>query len=248
MYHAVTVRLDKHFSDGLTVLVSFTGAKMMDDSAAAVTYLGPNSGTRADQYNRHLEWSVSPQDISRTLVTSFLYELPFGKGKTFLNTAPRVANLLVSGWQVNGIVTWQTGTPIVLSPASYTTGLNTLSERPDNNGHSAVLSNRSLNEWFDTSVFSTPAPFTLGNAGRTLPDVRNPGITNADLSLFKNNYFGHEGRYNVQFRLEAFDSLNHALFAAPDANINDSTFGAVSSTNGNVTSERQVQLAVKFLF
>ena len=248
IYHGFTTRINKRYSNGLNFLLAFTASKSMDDSAAAVTYLGPNSGTRADQYNNHLEWAVSPQDVSRNLVASFTYELPFGKGKAFANSAPGFANALINGWQVNGIITWQTGTPIVLAPASYTTGLNTLSERPDNNGHSASIGNQTINRWFNTSVFSTPAPFTIGSAGRTLPDVRNPGITNADLSLFKNNYFGHNERYNVQFRLEAFDAFNHPLFAAPDTNINDSNFGAVTSTNGNVTSERQVQLAIKFLF
>jgi hypothetical protein len=248
MYHAFTTRINKRYSNGLSFLLSFTAAKGMDDSAAAVTYLGPNSGTRADQYNRRLEWAVSPQDISRSLVASFTYDLPFGKGKAFANSAPRFVNGLIGGWQVNGIITWQTGTPIVLMPASYTTGLNTLNERPDNNGQSAAISNQNINHWFNTSVFSTPAPFTIGSAGRTLPDVRNPGIANADLSLFKNNRFGHNERYNVQFRLEAFNALNHPLFAAPDTNINDSNFGIVTSTNGNVTAERQVQLALKFLF
>ncbi len=248
MYHGFTTRINKRYSYGLNFLLAFTASKSMDDSAAAVTYLGPNSGTRADQYNRRLEWSVSPQDISRNLVASFTYELPFGKGKHFASDTPRIANALIAGWQVNGIITWQTGTPIVLAAASYTTGLNTLAERPDNNGHSAGISNPTINRWFNTSVFSTPAPFTIGSAGRSLPDVRNPGITNADLSLFKNNYFGHSERYNLQFRIEAFDALNHPLFAAPDTNINDSTFGVISSTNTNATSERQVQLAVKFLF
>ncbi len=245
-YHGFTTRINKRYSNGFNFLLAFTASKSMDDSAAAVTYLGPTSGTRADQYNRRLEWAVSPQDISRNLVASFTYELPFGKGKAFANSAPRFADALIKGWQVNGIITWQTGTPIVLGAASYTTGLNTFSERPDNNGHSAAIGDPTINHWFNTSVFSTPAPFTIGNVGRTLPDVRNPGVTNADLSLFKNNYFGHNERYNVQFRLEAFNALNHPLFAAPDTNINDSNFGVITSTSG--TAERQVQLAIKFLF
>ncbi len=248
MYHAVTVRLNKRFQNGLSFLVSYTGAKLMDNSAAAVTYLGPNSGTRADQYNLHLEWAVSPQDISHDLVTSFTYELPFGRGKMFASSAPGLVDKVISGWQVNGIISWESGTPVVLMPATYTTGLNTLNERPDNNGHSAAVANPTIGSWFNTSVFYTPPPFTIGTAGRTLPDVRNPGITNADLSLFKNNYFGHNERYNLQFRVEAFNALNHPLFNAPDTNINDSTFGQVTSTNPNVPSERQVQLAVKFLF
>lgn len=248
MYHGFTTRINKRYSNGLSFLLAFTASKSMDNSAAAVTYLGPNSSTRADQYNRRLEWSVSPQDISRNLVVSFGYDLPFGRGKAFANSVARLVNGLIGGWQVNGIITWQTGTPIVLAPASYTTGLNTSPQRPDNDGQSAGLGNATIDRWFNQSVFSTPAPFTIGNTGRTLPDVRNPGITNADLSLFKNNRFGRNERYNVQFRLEAFNSLNHPLFAAPDTSINDSNFGVVTSTNSSTTAERQVQLALKFLF
>jgi hypothetical protein len=246
MYHGFTVRLDKRLSNGLTFLVSFTASKTMDNSAAAVTYLGPTSGTRADQYNGRLEWAVSPQDVSRTVVSSIVYELPFGKGRRFLKGMPRYANALVTGWQANGILTFSTGTPIVLNAAVNQTGIFTMNERPNNNGQSASVSNQSIGQWFNTSVFSQPAAFTIGTAGRTLPDVRNPGVTDADLSLFKNNYFGKENRYNFQFRIEAFNALNHTQFGTANANIqNGASFGTITSTG---VSARQVQLAAKFVF
>ena len=245
-YNGVIARLDKRFSNGLTFLISFTGGKAMDNSAAAVNYLGATSGTRADQYNRRLEWSISPQDLSRSLVASFVYDLPFGKGRKFVNAAPRVANLLITGWQVNGILTFQTGTPIVLSGALNQTNLFTGSQRPDNNGHSAALSHATIAEWFNTSVFSQPQPFTIGNTSRTLPDVRNPGVASADLSLFKNNYFGKESRYNLQFRIEAFNALNHTQFGGPNTSLQaGSAFGTITSTG---IPARVVQLAAKFNF
>lgn len=247
MYHGFIVRLDRRFSNGLAFTLAFTGSKTMDNSAAAVTYLGPTSGTYIDQYNGRLQWSVSPQDVSRSVVSSFVYDLPFGKGKPFANSAPRFANALISGWQVNGILTFQSGTPVVLQPAVNQTGIFTDNQTPDNNGHSATLANPSINGWFNTSVFSQPAAFTLGNTGRALPDVRNPGITNADISLFKNNYFGSEQRYNLQLRVESFNAMNHPLFAAPNTSIQSgSAFGTITSTAG--TASRQVQLAVKFLW
>jgi hypothetical protein len=246
MYHAWTLRLNKRFTNGLTFLVSFTGAKMMDDAAAAVTYLGPVSGTREDQYNGHLEWSISPQDISRQMVASFVYELPFGKGKKFANGAPRGANLLVSGWQANGIISWGTGTPIVLSGAQNSmAALFAFGQRPDNNGQSAKLSDPTIARWFNTSVFSQPPLFTFGDTSRTLPDVRNPGISTANLSLFKNNYFGPDNKYNLQFRAEAQNALNHPQFGGPDVNITDGTFGQI---NGSANAARQIQLALKFNF
>ncbi|HVW83416.1 MAG TPA: hypothetical protein VHB50_02000, partial [Bryobacteraceae bacterium] len=246
MYNALTVRIDKRFSNGLTFLVSFTGSKTMDNSAAAVTYLGPTSGTRADQYNGRLEWAVSPQDVSRSVVTSFVYELPVGHGQKYWNNAPRLANALIGGWQANGILTFSTGTPVVMGAAINQTGIFTVNQRPDNNGHSAALSHQTINQWFNTSVFYQPPPFTIGTAGRTLPDVRNPGVANADLSLFKNNYFGAKERYNLQLRIEAFNALNHTQFGVANSGIqNGAAFGTITSTG---ISARQVQLAAKFMF
>ncbi len=245
-YNGIIARLDKRFSNGLTFLVSFTGGKTMDDSAASVTYLGSVSSTRADQYNRRLEWSVSPQDVSKNLVSSFVYELPFGKGKRFANNAPRFANLLVTGWNVNGIISAHTGTPIVLSSATNQTQLNTAAQRPDNTGQSALLSNPTINRWFNTSVFYQPPQFTIGNTSRTLPDVRNPGATNADISFFKNNYIGGERSKNIQFRAELFNSLNHPQFSAPNTSINGGTaFGTITSL---ATPSRIIQLAIKYAF
>jgi hypothetical protein len=248
VYNAVIVRLDKRFSNGLTFLLSFTGGKGMDDSASSVGYLGPISGTRADQYNRRLEWSISPQDISKSLIGSFLYQLPLGKGKKFVNSAPRLANAFIAGWEVNGIVTLQTGTPVVLGPVVNQTNLFTAPQRPDNTGQSAQLSNPTIDRWFNTSVFYQPPPFTIGNTSRTLPDVRNPGIKTADLSLFKNNYFGKENRYNLQFRIEAFNAFNHPNWNTANTSVQGgSAFGTIASTNPNVPN-RVVQLAAKFNF
>ncbi len=246
IYHGMIVRLDKRFSNGLSFTVAFTGSKTMDNSAAAVTYLGPTSGTYINQYNGALQWSVSPQDVSRSVVSSFVYDLPFGKGKQFINSAPRFANLLVSGWQVNGILTFQDGTPVVLGAAVNQTGIFAFNQTPDNTGHSAAISNPTINQWFNTSVFYQPPEFTFGNTSRSLPDVRNPGVDNADLSLFKNNYFGSTERYNLQFRIEAFNSINHPQFGSPNASIQaGSAFGTITY---DANSNRQVQLVVKFLW
>ncbi len=72
-------------------------------------------------------------------------------------------------------------------------------------------------------------------------------MNNWNISFFKNNYFGAEGRFNLQFRVEMFDAFNHPQFGAPDANVNDGTFGSINSM-GSFYSPRNVQLALKFLF
>jgi hypothetical protein len=118
-----------------------------------------------------------------------------------------------------------------------------------NNGESARITGGStdsrLSQWFDTSVFSQPPSFTFGATGRALPDVRNPGLRNTDLSIFKNTYFGPDGRLNLQYRLEMFNAFNTPQFAAPGASLNTAAFGVIS---GTAVAPRQIQMALKLLW
>jgi hypothetical protein len=248
MYNAFTAKFDKRFSHGLTVLASFTGAKMEDNSTSAVNYLGATSQTFANQFNPRAEWAVSAQDVSRILVVSYTYELPFGRGKAYLGNASRIANGFIGGWQTQGIVQWDSGTPVVLASPGNNTHIGTFAQRPLWSGQDAKISDPTLNRWFNTSVFSQLPNFMIGNAPRTIPDVRVPGISNWDLSFFKNNHFGTDGRFNLQFRVEMFNAFNHPWFGAPDANVNDGArFGTITGMASDY-SPRNIQLAVKFLF
>src|SRR5262249_47181664 len=154
------------------------------------------------------------------LVFNYTYELPLGKGRRLLtNLGP--ANGLISGWELSGIYTAQSGTPLGLTTASNLTGNFTditdvygtyqCNCRPNNNGQSAKLTTpikSRLTQYFNTAVFSQPAAYTYGNAGRTLPDVRNEWINNLDFTLAKNTRFGRDGKYNVQIRASAFNVAN----------------------------------------
>lgn len=245
-YNAFTAKLDTRSFHGLSLLAAFTAAKTTSNSAASVTYLGPTSGTFANAYAPQNEWSLDPADLSHTFVVSYTYELPVGHGKAVLGNAGAFANGILGGWQTQGIVTWNSGTPLVLAAVNNQTQIFTFSQRPDWNGQDAKVSNPTHSKWFNTSVFSQPGPFTIGNAPRTIPNVRTPGYNNFDLSLFKNVRFGNGERYNAQFRAELFNAFNHPLWGGPDMNVNDSTFGVISG--GPINSSRQMQLAVKFNF
>jgi hypothetical protein len=153
---------------------------------------------------------------------------------------------LIGGWQINGISTYQTGFPISVTAQNTCTncGINTL--RPNNNGQSAERSgpvSQRLNKYFDTSVFSAPAPFTLGNVARTLPDVRGPSSQNLDFSLFK--IFRPVERMTVTFRAEAFNVLNQVVFGVPNTTQNSNQFGVISS---QANSPRTIQFGLKLLF
>lgn len=258
MYHGMTVRADKRFSRGVSVLIAYTTGKGMDDSASSVNYLGQVAGGRLDPYNRKLEWSLSSMDVAQRFVASFVYELPFGKGKALFNQLPRGLNMLVTGWQANGIVTVQSGLPLIIrgAPGNINPGST---QRPISAGRPARITGGTTDErlarWFDTTQFLNPvdvygsalAPFRYGNLGRVMPDLRAPGNRIADLSLFKNTYFGPEGKWNLQFRAEAFNASNTPQFGAPNTNITSrgsGGFGSISSAG----QARQVQMALKLIF
>jgi hypothetical protein len=114
----------------------------------------------------------------------------------------------------------------------------------NNNGHSAKITGGStdsrINQWFDTSVFSQPAAYTFGTAGRTLPDVRVPGLNTTDLSIFKT--FRLLERLNLQYRVEMFNAFNTTQFGRPGPGFGYGSFGVISST---AVSPRQIQMALK---
>jgi len=118
--------------------------------------------------------------------------------------------------------------------------------RPNNNGQSAKLDGNiesRLTRYFNTGVFSQPSPFTFGNTGRTLPDVRGPGVNNLDYSIFKD--FKPLEKMTIQFRAEAFNLLNKPQFGFPNSSLSSGQFGVISS---QANSPRQLQLALKVLF
>jgi hypothetical protein len=246
-YHGFTLKLDKRFSHGLALLMAYSFQKTMSDTDSAVGFLGQVSGGPLDAYNLRNEWAVDAQNVRQAFVTSGVYDLPFGKGKAFLNSAPKGANLIVSGWQLNGIVTLSQGLPIPIGcNACLTNGIGA-GQRVSSTGQSAQISDQSLARWFNTSVFTVPAAYSLGNLARTLPDVTGPGVSTADLSLFKNNYFGRDNRYNAQFRTEWFNAFNHPQFGMPGTGFGGGNFGQITGTSGN-DSSRVIQMAVKFIF
>jgi len=124
-------------------------------------------------------------------------------------------------------------------------------QRPNSAGRSAAkdgpvesrLGGVSGGPWFDTTAFRQPASFTIGNAPRTLPDVRTDTIKNWDFSLFKS--FKITERFNLQYRAELFNFLNTPTFSLPQRSFVSSDFGVVSAT---LNLPRQVQMGLRLTF
>jgi hypothetical protein len=170
------------------------------------------------------------------MTVSYVYVLPFGKGRTLLNHGG-VANFLAGGWQTNGIATVQTGLPLIQT--STTNGTNS---RPDRIANGTLdSSKRSLAHWFDTTAFTTPALYTYGKAGRNI--LFGPGRVNFDMSVFK--YFPVREQVRFQLWGEAFNIFNTAQFGQSNASVGNVQAGVINNTVGN---PRQLQVALRFAF
>ncbi len=241
-YHALGLRFERRFSNGLFLQASYTTAKLIDDSSAqnaSVTQSFQNA------YDLRSERSLSAQDISQRFVLSFLAPLPFGNGQPLLPTLHPVLNSLIGGWQITGIFTRQSGLPIGLTAPNTSNSFGG-GQRPNSTGKSAALSGapqQRLSRFFDTAQFTQPAPFTFGNVARSLPDVRGPGLSSVDLSLLKAFRLWETG--TLQLRAEAFNLTNTPSFGLPGTVLNTPTFGVIAS---QVNAPRQVQLALRLEF
>ena len=235
MYHSFQMRVEKRFAKGFTILGSFTAAKNINDTGQDGS--GPTAGI-LDHTNLRLERSLDPQDVSKRLVISGVYELPFGRGKWIGNTMPKALDFIVGNWQMNGIASFQSGFPLVMG--------STGGVRPNRVTKGEELSGRAqdrLLRWFDTSAFAVPAAFTYGNSSRTTPDFRTHGTANYDISIFKN--FPITETFRAQFRFESFNTFNRVQFAAPNTTAGAAAFGQVTAQSN---PPRQLQLALKLIF
>ncbi len=251
IYHALLFTAERRFQSGLVLLFSYTNGKLISDSVVTPINFGPGLeqvgivGYQDGLAARNLERAIDPTDISQRGVISLVYELPFGKGRKFGANVNRVANVLIGGWQLNNITTMQTGVPLTISGAN-----NFRAGRPNSTGSSAKIDNPTAARWFDTTQFVNPPNFTLGTIGRTLPDVRSPGVFNMDLSAIKDTRLTEALR--LQFRAEAFNWLNNVnlglpnmgFSAGPDGRNQSAAFGTIVSAR----DARIVQFGLKLIF
>src|SRR5262249_47185062 len=149
-------------------------------------------------------------DVRHRFVTSYAYELPFGKGHRWLANAGPLAHVL-GGWQINGILTTQAGRPV--TPTFSVNVANARgTQRPDRIASGTLeYGSRTVTRWFDTTAFVSPTGFAFGNSGRNI--LTGPRLSVWDFSLFKAIPI-HE-RIHLQFRYESFNVLNHANFGVP---------------------------------
>ncbi|MBI3471842.1 MAG: TonB-dependent receptor [Candidatus Solibacter usitatus] len=230
-YHSLQIKSERRFSGGLSYLAAFTFSKLIDVG---------QQGYRDPLKNRNLDRGIGPDSSPYRFTAAYTYELPFGRGRRWMNTN-RGLDLVLGGWETNGILTAQAGFP--LTPGvSFNTCVCGSASLPNVSGQANLSkSERTLDKWFRTEAFSAPALYTIGNAGRGL--IWGPGLWNIDFTLSK--YFAVTERFRVQLRAEAYNITNTPYFANPNVTQGTGTFGRVTAVSN---SPRQVQMAMKLHF
>jgi hypothetical protein len=226
-YHALQVTLQRRYSNGFSLMGSYTNSKLIDEVSSSGGVQGSGADDyRLGKYNRRLDRGLDRGDISQRLVISSLYELPFGKKSN------SVLARFIRGWQANQITTAQTGDPLEIRGASNLTGIN----YPDILRDPTLYGeNRGVLKWFDTDAFRNPADWTVGNVGRSLPATRGPGMISSNVSLFKN--FRVTERLKTEFRAEAFNALNHTNLLTPNQSFTPNRQGVNTNANfGRITT------------
>lgn len=238
-YHALVLKASRRYASGLTFEWNYTFSKLLTDSDS---YDG--SSTAQDQYNRRLEKSIGRFDQTHAVKLSTIFELPFGKGRRWMNQGGFV-NQILGGWRIGAIQSYFSGFPIQLSRNNPLPIFN--------NGTRPTIT--SYDNWraplqgdeFDPAVdqfmvrSNFPAqPIAFGNATKYNPKVREFPYFNENISLAKSFPLGESRR--IDFRWEAFNLFNRVRFGTGSTNLNSNTFGVVTN---QANDARQMQVALK---
>jgi hypothetical protein len=267
-YHSLQAEIRRRMSKGLQLQANYTFSKALTDTD------GGGQST-LEQYrtfrNLLLDKHRAGFDQTHRFIGNFIYELPFGSGRRWLNSGIPVIGKVVEGWQVGSIISWQTGGPIgVFSGRStfnqFNTGLNPaqlVGITSEEFANSAGIFKTPAGVFFfdpklldittnpatgqltgatlKNGLLAAPAPGTFGNFPRNL--INSPNFSQVDISLTKMTRFYEKA--NVEFKANFINAFNHPNFAFADLNFDNANFGRVNTTRG---SERQINfiLAINF--
>ena len=258
-YHALQTSLIKRFNHGGIVQVAYTWSKLISDTDNTSSFLDGQGGTGLvqDLYNIRAEKSVSQQDLRHNFVANYGLDLPFGHQQMYLSHINSLTNGVLGGWRVNGITTIRSGVPIALTANPNTLAQDLGGGTPGFGVGSGIIrpnytagcpkdvsGNHSVRalEWFNTSCFTEPGPFSYGNEPRVDTALRADGLVNFDFSANKSFDITEQAR--LKFSAEIFDLFNHPQFAEPGVGLGPS-FGVV---NHQSNLPRTVQLALRFTY
>jgi hypothetical protein len=243
-YHSFQSRIEKRFSQGLTFTFAYTFSRLIDDAGAvfdSAVLTGPVANFQAaDSFNKRLEKDVSTGSVPHIFSSGFVYELPFGRGRSKALTGWR--DTIAGGWQLAGIARAQSGSPIAVTQA---TNLNAFAgfgvQRPNRLSDPTLRAEqRGVGRWFNTAAFGQAPQFAIGNSSRN--PVVGPGYKSLDVMVGKT--FAITERVRTEFRAEAFNVTNTPPLGNPNASFGNAAFGTITTA----LDPRVFELVLKLQF
>ena len=246
--HSLNVRGERRFANGLSWLVAYRWTKSLDTDSGA-SWASPTQRTAC----LNCDYGPSDFDIRHRFVSSTVWDIPLGRGKRFLSSLNRLADLAAGGWSLSAITTFQTGPwgNIFGSNATGDSGLNAHRGDCDLIGHNSIYAPGDLRSngilWLNPANFGNPATGFFGNCGRGV--FGGPGLNNWDIGVLKD--FRVSERLRVEFRSEFFNAFNHAQFDLPStgavgtgSQVNNPGFGRITSAE----RPRVIQFGLKIYY
>ena len=240
-YHALQAQITRRFSNGLMFNFNYTWSHMLSnqDSSGWGSLQGATPYQRA--YAPMANYGPSNFDIRHMFKGHVGYDLPFGRGRSFVNTS-KALDAAIGGWKLFGDFITQSGSPFTPSMAtnnSYSQSSNAL-WYPNVVGN-PTAGTQDINSWFNVNALAAPAPGTFGNMGRNI--LYGPKLSAVNMSLIKT--FTFTERLKLDFSANATNLLNHPSFALPDKTIGPGHRGQITGVS---VGARQMELIAKFRF
>jgi hypothetical protein len=249
-FEALQFNARRAFQSGFLLSANYMWSHSINDGSIG----GGESDTPQNSFCRSCDKASSDDDVRQVFNLSAIYGLPFGRGKPYMNN-PGVARTVLGNWELSAIGTAQTGLPVNITidrSNSAVPGLYAISgeERPNYNSGVSLIPGGGPTPagWINADAFSTPASQTFGNLGRNA--FRAPGISQLDVGLSK--FVPLTERLSIRLRADLFNAFNRAQFGAPNADLSQSNFGAITTTISNYAAgrgtPREFQLSAKIVF
>jgi hypothetical protein len=256
IYNSATFKVTKRFTNGFNIISSYTFAKSIDETSG-IRVQGYDTLFPQNSYCLQCERAPSSFDTRHRLIFSSLYDLPIGKGK-LVNINNRFLNAVIGGWETGGTLTLQSGVPVNLTIGGVdNSGTANGYDRPNYvYGVNPYMANETPSKWYNPDAFVEAPQGSFGNVGRNF--MTAPKTFTIDAQVHKEFHMPYKENHLLQFRVEAFNVLNHPNWGEPNANILSGAqtpgqsalyphlgFGVITST---AIAMRQVQLGLKYQF
>jgi hypothetical protein len=254
-YHGLGLALHKRLSDGFTLDASYTRATHKSDAGGTVptNFAAENGATTADLFRGDADYGNVTYTRRHRFVGTFLFELPFGRGRRYASSIGRGLDALVGGWDVTGVTLFQSGpflTPSFSNGDPSGTGTTvrgfTATQRPDQVGD-AALDNPTADRYFNRDAFVRPADNIgrFGNAGVGI--LEGPGTRAFSMTVGK--AFATGGPSRLRFEMAFSNLFNLENLGVPNMNITSSAFGRITSTQTvDQAGPRTVQFSLRYSF